>query len=183
MNVTTHRPAVVIVDPDRANAIVSIAAGPFEDMSAAQAAYAALVDANDAAFDAGTGEFVWYQIRHIETVITIADADFADDSDASNDRPAEAMTGGTFGTRVAEFVAASKPAYVRIADAAADWLFAAGAAEEITIEDVTFKIVDTASGDQIKIKHNGVVTWVRWHRDETRSEMHDKIADRLEWWY
>lgn len=105
MQITTYRPAVVIVDPERANAIVSIVAGPFDNDFDAREAYNAAVDANDAAYDAGKAEFVWYQIRHIETVITIADAEFADDSADSNDRPAEAQNGGTFGARIAEFAA------------------------------------------------------------------------------
>lgn len=110
MIINTYKPAVVIVDPNRANAVISIAAGPFDDMSAAEAAYAALVDANDAAYDAGGNDFVWYQIKHVEATVTIAAADFADDSAASTDRPVEALAGGTFGGRVADYIAAERAA-------------------------------------------------------------------------
>lgn len=110
MKLTTYRPAVVIVDPNQPGKIIERVAGPFESDADAEREYRKLADANDAAYDAGAVDFITYAVRYVEVIREIADADFADDRDASDDRPAEALGAGTFSARLAAYADAERAA-------------------------------------------------------------------------
>jgi hypothetical protein len=76
----------------------NLIAGPFEFRSDAEAERSRLQDSAD--YDSVAVDVL---VIEIEGTRTIADSEFADDSDASPDRPAEALGAGTFASRVADY--------------------------------------------------------------------------------